>query len=100
MRLLFVHQNFPGQYLHILRHLIAQGGHEIWFITNPNQNKISGVKLVHYPFNANLNDSTDENARDFELAMKRARAAAAAAQDLKTKVGFVPDVIVGHHGWG
>ena len=29
MRLLFVHQNFPGQYCHIIQAIMAQGGHRI-----------------------------------------------------------------------
>ena len=33
MKFLFVHQNFPGQFLHIVRHLVEMGTHEIVFIT-------------------------------------------------------------------
>jgi hypothetical protein len=30
---LFVHQNFPGQYLHLVRHLGATPGNQVVFIT-------------------------------------------------------------------
>ena len=29
MRILFVHQNFPGQYLHIVQRLARQGSHQL-----------------------------------------------------------------------
>ena len=99
MRVLFVHQNFPGQYLHIIRNLVAEGGHELWFISNPNQNRIAGVNMVHYTFDSEPNLQAHVEAREFETAMKRAQAVAKAALEIK-KRNFVPDVILGHQGWG
>lgn len=99
MRFLFVHQNFPGQYLHILRSLVAEGGHDIVFLSNPNRNRMNGVGLVHYDFDASPNQTTHPDATDFDVAMRRAQAAASAARVLKDR-GFVPDIVVGHQGWG
>ncbi len=99
MKLLFVHQNFPGQYLHIARHLVQTGAHEILFVTEPNQNSLPGVRKITYRPRRPANRATHENARDLDAAMIRAEAVAAAATQFKN-LGFTPDIIIGHHGWG
>jgi glycosyltransferase involved in cell wall biosynthesis len=99
VRYLFVHQNFPGQFLHIVRHLLAQGGHDIVFITQPNPNHINGVRKVTYQLARPINPDTHADAQDFELAMRRADAVAQTAAKLRA-LGFSPDIIIGHHGWG
>lgn len=48
MKILFVHQNFPGQYLHLARHLGAEGAHEVVFITQRKDANLPGVKKVLY----------------------------------------------------
>ncbi|MEO9189800.1 MAG: glycosyl transferase, partial [Acetobacteraceae bacterium] len=100
MRLLFVHQNFPGQYLHLVRHLVASGRHEIVFITEPNANQIPGVRKVPYRAPRPAPPGTvHDAARDFDIAMRRAEAVGATARNLR-HLGFIPDIILGHHGWG
>jgi Glycosyl transferase family 4 group len=47
MKFLFVHQNMPGQYVHIARHL-AQSGHEVSFITQPRVAQIARVRKLEY----------------------------------------------------
>jgi glycosyltransferase involved in cell wall biosynthesis len=46
-----------------------------------------------------LNPSTYPAARGTEAALRRAAAVAEVAAQLKAE-GFVPDLIIGHHGWG
>ena len=99
MKYLFVHQNFPGQYLHLVRHLAAMNKHEILFLTEENENAIPGVRKMVYTMKREANPGTHGNAREFEQAMIRAEAVATAAAGLK-RLGFEPDVIIGHHGWG
>lgn len=43
MNYLFIHQNFPAQYRHVVRHLADQPGNQIYFITQPNENSMAGV---------------------------------------------------------
>ncbi len=99
MRLLFVHQNFPGQFLHLLRHLVKQGGHEIVFITEENGNAIPGVRKAIYRGPDEQRDATHRDAQEFEHAVQRAQLVAGVAANLKA-LGFAPDLIIGHHGWG
>ncbi len=99
MKYLFVHQNFPGQYLHIVRHLLDQGTNEVVFISEPNQNAMPGVRRVSYQLPKPAQDAVHPNARDYELAARRAEVVAQTARTLKS-LGFTPDIIIGHHGWG
>ena len=99
MKYLFVHQNFPGQYLHIVRHLAASNRHDVVFITEPNGNRIPGVRTV--PYAKPNGPATDMHAatRELDAAVRRADIVAHTAANLK-RLGFEPDVIIGHHGWG
>ena len=99
MKYLFVHQNFPGQFLHLVRHLLAQREHDVVFICEPNANSMPGVRRVTYKPPVRPGAPTHADARDFSLAMARADAVAKAAQQVK-ELGFDPDIIIGHHGWG
>lgn len=99
MRFLFVHQNFPGQYLHLVRHLLADGGHDIVFMTEPNQNEIPGVRKVTYARPPATHQAVFPSAREFDVAMRRAESAYHGAKQIKA-LGFEPDIILGHHGWG
>jgi glycosyltransferase involved in cell wall biosynthesis len=96
---LFVHQNFPGQYLHIARHLAASGKDEILFLSDENDNSMPGVRKLVYRLHRQPGPDTHPNAREFEQAMIRGEAVARAAAGLK-HLGFMPDIIIGHHGWG
>ncbi|HET6185191.1 MAG TPA: glycosyltransferase [Acetobacteraceae bacterium] len=98
MRLLCVHQNFPGQYLHLVRRIAATRRHDIVFITEPNANLIPGVRKVPYAMPPPLAGLPIE-LFEAERAFRRAELVAQAARNLR-QLGFVPDVILGHHGWG
>jgi glycosyltransferase involved in cell wall biosynthesis len=99
MRYLFVHQNFPAQFLHLVRHLLRQQRHDVLFISEPNSNVMPGVRRITYSLREQPMDAVHNDARPFAKAMARAEAAAHAALQVK-KLGFEPDIIIGHHGWG
>jgi glycosyltransferase involved in cell wall biosynthesis len=99
VRYLFVHQNFPGQYLHFIRHLLRDPGNEVVFISEPNSNTIPGVRRVIYEKPTPSKDTVHAAIRDLDAAMRRAEAAAKLARNIRA-LGFAPDIIIGHHGWG
>jgi len=98
MNYLFVHQNFPGQYRHIVAHLASQPGNQIYFLTQPNDNVMSGVYKVTYN-----REQRVVNCHAYSVELDRAittgAAAAQACRRLREQ-GFRPDLIVGHSGWG
>lgn len=99
MRFLFVHQNFPGQYRHILRLLAAEGRHEIVFITEHAHQQLPGVRQVVYQPHRGPAHETHHYLRITEAAVVRGQAVARVCMDLKDH-GFVPDLMIGHNGWG
>ncbi len=99
MKYLFVHQNFPAQFVHILRHLIAEKQHDLLFVTENVRNRMAGVRTVLHGIPRPPTPEVHRDAREFELAMLRAEGVAGAAVMLRN-LGFTPDIIIGHHGWG
>lgn len=103
MKVLFVHQNFPGQYKHLAAHLAADDRHEVRALgdlKNIRQRpKIEGVQLSGYAVPERRKSDSHPYLREFSGHIRRAKAAAAACERMKKK-GFVPDVICVHPGWG
>ncbi|KRB81521.1 group 1 glycosyl transferase [Sphingomonas sp. Root710] len=97
-RVLFVHQNFPGQFPHIADALVARGD-KVAAIGGKTAKDRPGVKLVRWDNKRGSTPGIFDAATRAEADLIRARAAAAAAVELR-KTGFVPDLIIGHPGWG
>jgi glycosyltransferase involved in cell wall biosynthesis len=99
MKVLCVHQNFPGQYLHLARHLGAQPQHQVVFITQRQDVTLPGVKKVVYKPRRTITPQVHHYLRESEAAVLNAQEVARIALDLR-KAGFIPDVMLGHNGWG
>jgi len=97
MKFLFIHQNMPGQYVHIAHHL-AKSGHEVSFITQPRAAQIAGVRKLEYE-PAMPSGSGDAYTRELEGGVANGLAVARLCEWL-ARDGFVPDVVIGHNGWG
>lgn len=99
MKILFVHQNFPGQYQHLARHLGVDPRNRVIFITQRDQGQLTGVEKCIYKPLRQAKEDTHHYLRDLESCVLNAQAVAQTALKLK-RSGFVPDLIVGHNGWG
>ncbi|MEL6451559.1 MAG: glycosyltransferase family 4 protein [Pseudomonadota bacterium] len=100
MKLLFVHQNMPGQYRELIQWLAAQGTHEIFFLTQRlKPPSYDGVRSVVYKSHHKAGKDAYGLSRTWEEA---AGSGFGAAQALRQIVdgGFVPDIVIGHVGWG
>lgn len=101
MKILFVHQNMPGQYRELLEWLVAQGGHEIVFLTQrEDAPRLPGVSTrIYVPHRVPAKDAYGLS-KTWEAATGAGFGAAMAARRLEREEGFVPDIVVGHTGWG
>jgi glycosyltransferase involved in cell wall biosynthesis len=99
MKILIVHQNFPGQYLHLARHLGAIPGNEVAFVTQRRDATLPGVRNIVYRPQRTITPNIHHYLRDTEAGVLNAQEVLRAAIALKES-GFVPDVMLGHNGWG
>lgn len=98
MKLLFVHQNFPGQYRHLAPAMAAQG-HEVVALGMTEGPSLPGVRHVRYRASRSSTRGIHPWVVDFEAKVIRGEACARAAERLRES-GFTPDLICVHPGWG
>lgn len=101
MKLLFVHQNFPGQFK-FLAPAMARLGHDVTALTMRKDlpaGTWEGVKLVAYAAQRSTSPNIHPWVSDIETKVIRGEAAFRAALELRQQ-GYSPDVILAHPGWG
>ena len=103
MRILFVHQNFPGQYLHIVQRLARQGGHQLVALginpLDPERRLPEALNYLRYSLSQGNTQGVHRWVMEMETKAIRGEGCARAADELKAK-GFTPDLICAHPGWG
>ncbi len=100
MKILFVHQNFPGQFAHLAPALVA-AGHEVAALSSRFEAEMTwrGVTVHSYPWTPPEGQKHHPWLTTMNTAVHRGTAAYRAALALRNQ-GYVPDVIVAHSGWG
>ena len=95
---LFVHNNFPGQFRDLATTLMARGV-PCAAVGQSHSPGMSGVRLARYTLPRGTGTDVFPLAVRAEADLIRGRSAHDAARALKTE-GWNPQVIVGHPGWG
>ena len=100
MRILFLHQNFPGQFIHLALELQRRGEHELHALTDAVNTRPEFIPTTRYSFNPAKVPASFHLANNFAHRAARGEAVAKALVELRDQKGFVPDLIIGHLGWG
>ena len=99
MRILFVHQNFPGQFKHLAQALAADPANEVVAFAMNGYAGAEGIRAVNYQPARGTGKDMHRWVADLESKVIRGEAAFHAALQLREQ-GFEPDVIIAHPGWG
>ena len=101
MKFLFIHQNFPGQFIHLATEL-AKSKHEVAALTLNKRGLPTlwnGVKIFEYELGRGNGKGVFPIALDFETKTIRGAYCFLKAKELRAQ-GYRPDVIISHPGWG
>lgn len=100
MKLLFLHQNFPGQFKHLAPALVA-AGHEVHalLLTNKPGMLLQGVQVHTYFPKRSSTPRIHPWIIDVEAKVIRGEAVLHWALQFRQK-GFYPDAVIAHPSWG
>jgi glycosyltransferase involved in cell wall biosynthesis len=105
MRVLIVHQNFPGQFRHVAKAWSQRPG---WTVVGIGRDTARGMpefentgrlRLIRYKPHRAVHPEQHHYMRRMEDAVLHGQAVARVLLGLKAE-GFKPDVILAHPGWG
>jgi glycosyltransferase involved in cell wall biosynthesis len=102
VKLLIIHQNFPGQFKHMAAEWAATPGWDVIGIgrdTAPGLPNAPGFKLIRYKPHRPVGKDQHPYLRRMEDAVLHGQAVARILLQLKKK-GWAPDTILAHPGWG
>jgi len=100
MKLLLIHQGFPGQFTHLIPKLRGRGD-QITAISLPRPKAQIPQGVVYHPYQVERGNgqNTHPLALETESKVVRGEAVATVANRLKGE-GYEPDLILAHPGWG
>ncbi|MCW2274518.1 glycosyltransferase [Rhodoblastus acidophilus] len=99
MQILFIHNNFPAQFRGLAGELAKSPDNRVVAIGSETAQDLPGVELLRYRMPFFNVGQTHPFARRLDIEGRRATEVLFALSELRAS-GFVPDLIVGHCGWG
>lgn len=99
MRVLVVHQNFPGQFRHVAAHWSKRRDWQLIGLGRESAPGMPGVDWLKYHLPAKPPAGLHGYLRQMDGAVRHGQEVARALLELKRR-GFKPDVVLAHPGWG
>jgi glycosyltransferase involved in cell wall biosynthesis len=96
MHVLFVHQNYPAQFGHVARYLIATHGFRCTFVSRLPPGVDDGVERIQYVPRGGAGPQTHTCSQPVENAVWHSHAV---YETLKARPDIRPDLVVGHSGF-
>lgn len=99
MKILFLHQNFPAQFVHVAQAIHASPSVAARALTDADNGQRSPVPVFRYRSPPRSAAPRLPLVSSFAARVARGEMAALAMVAMREE-GYVPDVVVGHIGWG
>ena len=101
MNILIIHPTFPGQYFYLSTYLAKNPENKVVFLAKENSINamLAGVDLALYEAPNPVAPETHRYLKVATEAVLTGQQTVRALESLRRK-GFVPDVVIGHAGWG
>jgi glycosyltransferase involved in cell wall biosynthesis len=99
MNILFVHRDYPGQFGAIADRLARSPHHRVAFINSVQSSTLNGIQAIRAQPRRKPAATTHHYLHSFEADVLMGQAVYEAGIRLR-QGGFMPDVILGHCGWG
>ncbi|HPN02353.1 MAG TPA: glycosyltransferase family 4 protein [Methylotenera sp.] len=99
MRILLIHQNFPGQFRHLAGHLAKEPDYQVKALCQPQAPKLAGIETLEYQPARTPSPNTHHYNRPLEAHTLNGQAVVKELLKLKQS-GFQPDIVVAHAAWG
>ncbi|MDC0474048.1 glycosyltransferase [Hyphomicrobiales bacterium] len=108
-KILFIHQNFPAQFKHLAKFMSEDKKYDVHSLSVENlKPSLDNTKILkkmdkikHHKYRIEQSSSKNIHSLAMEFETKMIRAEAVAKECFKLKdIGFIPDLIISHPGWG